>query len=179
MTWRQRIVTGAHVLDYAVAVTCNFLLVATGLGMLVLLTLVVVLRYVFHSGLSSAPDLTELMFGIFVMAGIVLAACRGVHVATQLLMNVLSGPLRVILALFIHAVTAGAYLLLAWYALQNAIIAHDQTTPVLQIPWSVGYGVLTLGLTLVAICSLTAIVRHGLGGEEVVVNLAEGGASGA
>jgi len=178
MSWRQRIAAGAQVLDYGIALICSFLLVTTGLGMLALLTLVVVLRYVFQSGLSFAPDLTELMFGIFVMAGIVLAACRGVHVATQLLMNALGERLRLVLALLIHTVTASAYLLLAWYALQNAIIAHDQTTPVLQIPWSVGYGVLALGLTLVAVSSLTAMVRHGLGGEPVVVNLADAGAPG-
>ncbi len=176
---RQRLVTGAQVLDYAITMICNFLLVVTGLGMLGLLTTVVLMRYVWHTGLSFAPDLTELMFGIFVMAGIVLAACRGVHVATQILMSALGDGARVHLALLIHAVTAGTYLLLAWYALQNAIIAHDQTTPVLQIPWSVGYGVLTLGLTLVAVSSLTAMIRHGLGAEPVVVNLADAGASGA
>ncbi len=80
------------------------------------------------------------------------------------------------LAVFIHAVTAAIYPLLAWYALQNAIIAHDQTTPVLRIPWSVGYGCLSLGLAMVAMCSLAAIVRHTLGGEEVRVDLADPGA---
>ena len=179
MTWRERIVVGARALDYGVALFCNALLVVTGLGMLSLLTIVVVLRYIFHSGLSFAPDLTELMFGIFVMSGIVLAACRGVHVATQLLMNSLQGTARLILALLIHAVTVSVYFLLAWYALQNAIIAHDQTTPVLQIPWSVGYGVLAAGLMLICVSSITAMIRHGLGGEPVIVNLADPGSSAA
>ncbi|MGE8943656.1 TRAP transporter small permease [Leptospira interrogans] len=179
MTWTQRLVAGARGLDYGIALMCNGLLIVTGLIMLALLTVVVVLRYVFHSGLSFAPDLTELMFGIFVMSGIVLAACRGVHVATQLLINYLQGSARLALALFIHAVTAGIYLLLAWYALQNAIIAHDQTTPVLQIPWSVGYGVLAGGLMLVCVSSITAMIRHGLGGEPVIINLADPGGSAA
>ena len=47
----------------------------------------------------------------------------------------------------------------------NAIIAHDQHTPVLKIPYSVGYGCLALGLALVAMCSVLAIVRHTLGSE--------------
>lgn len=179
MRWREWIVAGARALDYGVALFCNGLLMVTGLGMLSLLTVVVVMRYIFHSGLSFAPDLTELMFGIFVMSGIVLAVCRGVHVATQLLINSLQGTARLILALLIHAVTASVYVLLAWYALQNAIIAHDQTTPVLQIPWSVGYGVLAAGLALICVSSITAMIRHGLGGEPVIVNLADPGGSAA
>lgn len=167
----------AQGVDRAVELGCNFLLLVAGLALLSLLTIVVVLRYLFESGLTFAPDLTELMFAIFVMAGIAQAARRGAHVATQLLLHTLRGAWRVALAVFIHAVTATVYLLLAWYAFQNAIIAHDQTTPVLEIPWSVGYGCLSLGLLLVATCSLTAIVRHTLGGEMVKVDLAEPGAA--
>ena len=163
----------AQVVDRAVELSCNFLLLVAGLALLSLLTIVVVLRYLFESGLTFAPDLTELMFAIFVMAGIAQAARRGAHVATQLLLHTLTGTWRVALAVLIHAVTATTYLLLAWYAFQNAIIAHDQTTPVLEIPWSVGYGCLSLGLLLVATCSLTAIVRHTLGGETVKVDLAD------
>jgi TRAP-type transport system small permease protein len=80
---------------------------------------------------------------------------------------------RRVLATGIHAATAAAYLLLAWYALQNAIIAHDQTTPVLRIPWSVGYGCLSAGLALVGVCAITALILHTVGREEVVVNLAD------
>ena len=111
------------------------------------------------------------------MAGIAQAARLGVHVATQLLLNGLEGRWRLGLVIIIHTVTASAYLVLAWYALQNAIIAHDQLSPVLRIPWSVGYGCLSLGLALVGVCSLAAIVRHTLGGEEVIVNLADPGAA--
>src|SRR6185503_15742481 len=100
--------------------------------------------------------LTELWFAIFVMAGIAEAARRGAHVATQLLLHTLRGTWRLALAVIIHAVTTVVYFTLAWYALQNAIIAHDQTSPVLGIPWSVGYGCLALGLALVATCSLTS-----------------------
>jgi TRAP-type C4-dicarboxylate transport system permease small subunit len=177
MDLRPSLVTAAKAAERAVEISCNFLLLVSGLALLCLLTIVVVLRYAFQSGLSFAPDLSELLFAIFVMAGIALAARQGVHVATQLLLNVLEGKWRTALAVFIHAVTAGIYLLLAWYAAQNAIIAHDQTSPVLRIPWSVGYGCLSLGLTMVAICSLAAIVRHTLGGEKVKIDLADPGAA--
>jgi TRAP-type C4-dicarboxylate transport system permease small subunit len=176
MALRLRVLSIAQGVDRTVELGCHFLLLTAGLGLLTLLTTVVVMRYGFASGLTFATDLTELMFAIFVMAGIAEAARRGVHVATQLLLHWLQGAWRVALAVLIHIVTAIAYLSLAWYALQNAIIAHDQTTPVLAIPWSVGYGCLSLGLALVATCSLTAIVRHTLGGERVEVDLADAGA---
>jgi len=77
--------------------------------------------------------------------------------------------------LLIHAVTAFAFLLLAWYGVLNAIVAHDQTSPVLEIPRSAGYGSIAIGLALVAVCSLAAMVRFALGGDEIVVNLADAG----
>ncbi len=171
----KSVVSVAHAAERAIQLACNFLLLTSGLGLLCLLSIVVVLRYAFESSLSFSPDLSELLFCIFVVAGIVQAARRGAHVATLLLLHALQGGARLALALFIHGVTACAFLLLAWYAFKNAVVAHDQTTPVLQIPWSVGYGCISIGLALVAICSLAAMVRYAFGGEEVKVNLADAG----
>jgi TRAP-type transport system small permease protein len=177
MSWRAGVLSVARGVERGIELTYNFLLVVTGLALLGLLTAVVVLRYLFQSGLTFAPDLSELLFGCFIMAGIAMAARHGVHVATQLCLHALKGSWRTGLQVFIHVVTATVYLLLSWYACQNAILAHDQMTPVLHIPWSVGYGFLSLGLALVAVCSITAIVRVLLGHEEVKVDLAEPGAS--
>lgn len=168
---RQAVVSAARGVERVVELGCKLLMLIAGLSLLTLLTVVVVMRYGFASGLTFATDLTELLFAIFVMAGIAEAARIGAHVATQVLLRALHGARRTALALLIHGVTAATYLLLAWYALQNAIIAHDQTSPVLAIPWSVGYGCLSLGLALVATCSVTAMVRFGLGGEAVRVEL--------
>lgn len=170
-------VAAARGVERAVELACNALLLASGLAMLVLLTVAVVLRYVFESGLAFAPDLTDLLFATFVMAGIVQAARLGAHVATQLALSALGPSGRRVLAVAIHALTAATYLLLAWYAFQNAVIAHDQRSPVLNIPWSVGYGILAAGLALVGICSVAAIVRHTAGREPVHLELGEGGAS--
>lgn len=177
MTLRSRVLAVANAADRAVDAVCRMLMLATGLGLLTLLTVVVVMRYAMASGLSTAPEMTELMFAIFVMAGIVQAARMGVHVATQLLLHLLEGKWRTRLAVLINTVIAAAYGQLSWYAALNAIVAHDQRTPVLGIPWSVGYGCLSLGLALVALCSVLAIVRHTLGSERVRVDLADPGAA--
>lgn len=177
MTLKMRVLAVSSASDRAVDALCKLLMLVTGLGLLTLLTVVVVMRYMMASGFSAAPELTELMFAIFVIAGIVQAARMGVHVATQLLLHALQGKWRTRLAVLINAVIAATYAQLAWYAAMNAIIAHDQRTPVLGMPWSVGYGCLTLGLALVAMCSLLAIVRHTFGSEQVRVDLADAGAA--
>jgi TRAP-type C4-dicarboxylate transport system permease small subunit len=177
MGWRAQVLSVAGGVERVIQIGCNLLLLVSGLSLLALLSATVGLRYGFHAGLNFAPDLSELLFAIFVMAGIAEASRQGVHVASQFLIHALAGKWRLRLALLIHGVTACVYLLLAWYALLNAIIANDQTSPVLQIPWSVGYGFLTLGLALVALCSIVAIIRHTLGGEAVEVDLADAGAA--
>jgi TRAP-type C4-dicarboxylate transport system permease small subunit len=174
---RAALVRLAVAVERGIELSCNGLMLVSGIGLLALLNVVVLLRYGFESGLEFAPDLSELLFAILVMAGIAQAARRGVHVATQLLINALHARARLAAHVFIHAVTAVTYFLLAWYAMENAIIANDQTTPVLHIPWSVGYGCLATGLALVGLCSVTAIVRHTLGDERVVVDLADPGAA--
>jgi TRAP-type C4-dicarboxylate transport system permease small subunit len=151
----------ARLVERAVDRLCRGLMLVAGIALLVVLNVVVVMRYVFETGLAFAPDLSELLFGILVLAGIVQAARLGVHVATQLLIDRLQGGWQVGLAVLIHATTGAVYALLAWYAVQNAIIAHDQTTPVLRIPWS--------GLALIALCSVTTMLRITLGREPVKV----------
>ncbi len=104
--WRNPVVSLARAIERGIEVACNALMLVSGLGLLLLLTIVVVMRYAFESGLEFAPDLSELMFAILVMAGIAQAARRGVHVATQLLISTLHGKWRIALAVLIHAVTA-------------------------------------------------------------------------
>lgn len=167
-------VTGlGRVIERGIDLICNGLLLTTGLALLILLSSVALLRYAFHTGLTFAPDLSEVLFAFFVMAGIVKAARQSAHVATQLMIHLLTGRARLALSLTIHGTTAIVYLSLAWYAYLNALIAHDQTTPVLQIPWSVGYGCLAAGLALVALSSLLVMLRQTLGGEPVLTNFAE------
>ena len=150
-------------------------MLVTGLFLLVILTVIVILRYSNGGSIDSGSELSALAFPIFVMAGIVEAARTGAHVATQLLLHASNDAWRIRLVVLIHSVTAAAYLYLASFAYRNALIAHDELSTVLQVPGSVGYGCLAAGLFLVGVCSLTAIVRHTLGNEQVAVNLADAG----
>ena len=169
----------ANAVDRIVDWVCGVVLAASGIALTLILGSVVVLRYVFHSGIAASVEITELSFALFVVAGVALAARHGAHVTTRLTLAMLTGKARLALALFIHSATIAVYLLLAWYTYQNAVIAHDQHTPVLGIPYSVGYGILAVGLVLVALSSLVGIVKLTLGGEEVPLEAADLGGSAA
>ena len=172
------LVRAAHALDRAVEGVCGIVLAVSGIGLTIVLGAVVVLRYVFHSGIAASVEITELSFALFVVAGIALAARHGAHVTTRLTLTLLKGKARLALALLIHLATIWVYLLLAWYTCQNAVIAHDQHTPVLGIPYSVGYGILAVGLLLIALGSVGAIVKLTIGGEEVPLEAADLGGAG-
>lgn len=172
---KDLLVSAAQLIDRLVSVLCRLIMIATGLFMLVVLTAIVVLRYTNAGSIDSGSELCALAFPIFVMAGIVEAARTGAHVATQILLNALNPAWRVALVTLLHGITATAYLYLSWYAFQNTVIAHDELSTILQVPNSLGYGSLAIGLFLVGLCSIGAIVRHVLGGEAVHVNLADAG----
>ena len=172
---KELLVSAAHVIDRLVGALCRLILIVTGLFILVVLTAIVFLRYSETGSIDSGSELCSLAFPIFVMAGIVEAARTGAHVATQILLHALKSTWRIGLVFLIHGITAAAYLYLSWYAYQNTLIAHDELSTILQIPGSVGYGTLTIGLFLVGLCSVGAIIRHTLGHEAVHVNLADAG----
>jgi TRAP-type C4-dicarboxylate transport system permease small subunit len=175
MTHRVFLVRAAEALERLVERVCGVLVAASGIALTAILATVVVLRYGFESGIAASVEITELAFALFVMAGIALAAKHGAHVTTRLALTILKGRARLVLALLIHATTVVVYLLLAWYTYQNAVIAHDQHTPVLGIPYSVGYGILATGLLLISLSSVVAIVKLTIGGEAVPLEVAESG----
>jgi TRAP-type C4-dicarboxylate transport system permease small subunit len=173
--WRAALLSAAHFVDVAVEKTCKSVLVITGLLMLVVLAGTVAVRYFHGVTVGYDAELIALSFPIFVAAGIAEAARQGAHVATQIMLKALNDAWRVRLSIFIHAVTASAYLYLAWFAFQNALIAHDERSTILRVPGSVGYGSLTAGLALIGICSLAAIVRLSIAGEKVTVDFSAAG----
>lgn len=146
--------------DSAVGFCCKFFLVISGSALLFILIINVIFRMIGYVGFSSAEELPSLIFPIFSMAGVVMAAKNGTHVATQILINTLTGVWKKMLFLLIHGVTAAAYIVLAIYAFDNAIIAHDELSIVLGVPKSVGFGSLSAGMFLVALCSISMIIRQ-------------------
>lgn len=168
--------------DAVIGALCRGVLYLTLSVVFVILTVNVGLRYMAGTSLAWASELPELMFPWMIMAGVVLAAQHGSHIAVVILTQKLGASRRWVTAggsLIVAALYGG----LAWMAVPVAQIAHDEKTPILQVPGSVSVGCLVLGfalLALVTLCRLPLVwhepVRRD---EDSDVHAAEAAAHGA
>lgn len=147
-----------QLIDRAIGAACRAVLYVT-LGVLfVILSANVALRYIAGTSLASASELPELMFPWMIMAGVVLAAQHGSHIAIVILTQKLGAGQRWVLAGG-SLVVAVLYAALAITALPLVEIAADERSPILQVPGSVSVGCLVLGavLSLATLCRLPAV----------------------
>lgn len=147
--------------DAAITWWCHAVLYLTLSVVFLILSINVVLRYLAGTSLTFAAELPELMFPWMIMAGVVLAAQHGSHIAVVLLTQRLGAARRWVLAAG-SLVVAALYLGLAWAAWPVFEIAADERTPIMQVPGSVSVGSLLLGFVLLAVvtlCRLPQIVR--------------------
>ena len=161
MTLLQRI-------DRAIGAACRAVLYVTLAVVFVILSANVALRYVAGTSLASASELPELLFPWMIMAGVVLAAQHGSHIAIVIVTQKLKASRRWVLAggSLVVAVLYAGLAATAWPLME---IAADERTPILQVPGSVSVGCLVLGfavLSLVTLCRLPEVwagsdVPHG------------------
>ena len=155
-------------IDRAIGAGCRWVLYFTLTVVFVILSANVALRYVAGTSIASASELPELMFPWMIMAGVVLAAQHGSHIAIVILTQKLRASRHWVLtgASLVVAVLYAALAVTAWPLLE---IAADERTPILQVPGSVSVGCLVLGfalLSLVTLCRLPEVwagraVPHG------------------
>ncbi|EHR69024.1 TRAP-type C4-dicarboxylate transport system, small permease component [Burkholderiales bacterium JOSHI_001] len=144
--------------DAAIGWACRAVLYVTLSVVFAILAANVALRYAAGTSIAWASELPELMFPWMIMAGVVLAAQHGSHIAVVLLTQKLGAARRWVLgggSLIVAALYGG----LAWMALPVAEIAHDEKTPILQVPGSVSVGCLVLGFALLAVVTLCHLPR--------------------
>ena len=106
-----------------------------------------------------ANELPELLFPWLVMAGVVLAAERGAHIATVFLIEVLPPQARRIVVVTGWFVTAGLYAVLSTATYNLLEIVHDEKSPILHVPGSVTYGCVMGGMVMLALLALQAAWR--------------------
>lgn len=147
--------------DAAIGRACRVILYITLTVVFTILATNVALRYAAGSSLAWASELPELMFPWMIMAGVVIAAQHGSHIAVVLVTQKLGAARRWVL-LGGSLVVAVLYASLAWMAVPVAVIAHDEKTPILQLPGSLSVGCLALGFALLAVvtvCRLPLVWR--------------------
>jgi TRAP-type C4-dicarboxylate transport system permease small subunit len=128
-----------------VTLTVTFLILSANVG----------LRYAMGSSLAWASELPELLFPWIIMAGVVLAAQSGSHIAVVILTQRLQGARRWVLTAG-ALIVIGLYLGLCWAAWPLMEISADEYSPILRVPGSVTVACLMLGFMLLA---LTTAVR--------------------
>ncbi len=144
------------VIDRAITWWCHAVLYVTLAVVFAILSVNVALRYAAGTSLSWASELPELLFPWMIMAGVVLAAQHGSHIAVVMLTQKLGSARRWVLA-------AGAVIVvilytgLAWEAWPVMLIAADERTPIMQVPGSVSVGCLLIGFLLLAVVTLCRI----------------------
>jgi TRAP-type transport system small permease protein len=143
----------ARVVDHLIGMACRGVLYLTLTGMFLILSANVGLRYVAGSSLAWASELPELMFPWLIMAGVVLAAQHGSHIAIVILTQKLGAAQRWVLTggALVVAGLYGSLAVVAWPLLE---IAADEKTPILNVPGSVSVGGLMLGFALLVIVTL-------------------------
>lgn len=142
----------AHgMIEKAIAGTCRVVLWLSTTVIFVILVGNTVLRYATGSSLQWANEVPELLFPWMVMAGVVLAALHGAHIATTFLMESLPAGVRRWVAAVGWAVVAALYATLAAATFRMLEIVHDEKSPILQLPGSITYACVMVGMALLAV----------------------------
>jgi TRAP-type transport system small permease protein len=118
-----------------------------------------VLRYITGASLQWANEVPELLFPWLVMAGVVLAALRGAHITTTFLVERLASRVRRLMFTLGWLVVALMYGVLSWATFKMLDIVHDEKSSILQIPGSVTYTCVMVGMVLLAVLAMTSAWR--------------------
>lgn len=148
-----------NVIERTISVLCQVLLWISTVVIFAILVGNTILRYATGASLQWANEVPELLFPWLVMSGVVLAALHGAHITTSFLVDKLSGAARRLLGAFgwvVVCILYGTLSLATWRMLE---IVHDEKSPILQIPGSVTYSCVMVGIALLAVLALMSAWR--------------------
>jgi TRAP-type transport system small permease protein len=143
-----------NIIERAVVGLCRTVLWLSTAVIFVILCANTVLRYATGSSVQWANEVPELLFPWMVMAGVVLAAQHGAHITTTFMMDVLPAKVRRVVASASWLVVAGLYGTLSVATFRMLDIAHDEKSPILQLPGSITYACVMGGMVLLALLAL-------------------------
>jgi TRAP-type C4-dicarboxylate transport system permease small subunit len=103
----------------------------------------------------------ELLFPWMVTAGVVLGAQHGSHITTSFLVEKLPLAWRRIVGVGGWLVVGGLYATLALATWRMLGIVHDEKSAILQVPGSLTYGCVMVGMALLALLALRDAWRIG------------------
>ncbi len=151
--------TVERAIERAIVRTCQVVLWSTTTVIFLILSTNTLLRYATGSSLQWAGEVPELLFPWLVMAGVVLAAQQGAHIATTFLRDALPAAVRRPMATLAWVAVAALYGTLVAATWRMLEIVHDERTPILRLPGSVTYACVMVGMALLAVLALQSAWR--------------------
>jgi len=145
--------------DASIQTLCRVIIYITTVLLFVILATNVFLRYLSGSSLSWAGELPELMFPWLVMAGVVLAAQYGSHIAISWFLDRIPVSARRVIVVLNCFILMAAYAALAWGTYTLMPIVSSERTQVLQVPSSVTYSCMLAAFLMMIVTSLTQAIR--------------------
>ena len=143
-----------NIFERAVAGFCHAVLWISTAAIFVILVANTVLRYSTGASLQWANEVPELLFPWLVTAGVVLGPHHGSHITTSFLVDKLPLAWRRIVGVAGWLVVCGLYATLTVATWRMLGIAHDEKSPILQVPGSLTYGWVMVGMALLALLAL-------------------------
>ncbi len=156
-----------NLIEQAIAVFCKVLLWVSTVVIFFILVANTILRYITGASLQWANEVPELLFPWLVMAGVVLAALHGAHITTSFLMEKLSSNARRVVGVLGWLIVGVLYAVLTKATYQMLEIVHDEKSPILQLPGSITYGCVMVGMAMLAILALFSAYRVWTSSEEI------------
>jgi TRAP-type C4-dicarboxylate transport system permease small subunit len=146
-------------IERGVAALCRCVLWLSTSVIFIILVANTTLRYVTGSSLQWANEVPELLFPWLVMSGVVLAALQGAHIATTFLMDAVAPRVRRIVTALGWLVVAILYATLTVATYRMLEIVHDEKSPILQLPGSITYACVMVGIGLLALLAAQSAWR--------------------
>ncbi len=147
------------VIERSITNLCRVVLWVSTAVIFVILVGNTALRYITGSSLQWANEVPELLFPWLVMAGVVLASLHGAHIATTFLMEAVNAAARRIVSTISWLVVCGLYTTLSIATYRMLEVVHDEKSPILQLPGSITYACVMVGMALLAVLSLQSAWR--------------------
>lgn len=148
-----------NLIDRTISVVCQVLLWISTVVIFAILVGNTILRYATGASLQWANEVPELLFPWLVMSGVVLAAQHGAHITTSFLMDKMSGATRRLWGVSGWTVVCALYGTLTLATWRMLEIVHDEKSPILQIPGSVTYSCVMVGMALLAVLAVMSAWR--------------------
>ena len=130
--------------------------------MMAVITVDVVLRYIFNRPIQGSLEMVMFMLVLTILFGIPYAAVRRQHVSIDIITSQLSEHKRSVLECIMLLISLILAIIVVWRSVQYAMLKHsmNEASAVLQLPFSPFVFAVAFGFALLALAFCIQLLRH-------------------